>query len=214
MRAITRICPLALALCAAAAGATPDAPAELAEATSRNMSLVSSALAAHQKKVNDVATARAANIVSIDKLAIDFRQDSDREVDILQQTGGADIVKVFTALCAHGDAAALAPARRDAALAAAQADVAAAYAPLSITTDKLDSAAKTLAGLGKPPSAQERAKFLLQFAKDVRDESAKLVAASDKAKADADQKLEATTQATTAKITAIRAATAASAAAK
>lgn len=210
MKSMNCILPFALALGATAAGAAPDAPAQLAEATSRNMSMVSSALAAHQARVNDVATTRAAHIVSVDQLAIDFKQESDREVEILKQTGGTEIARVFAALCEHGDAAALAPAQREAALAAARADVASAYTPLSIATGKLDSAATTLATLGKPPTAEERAKFFLQYARDVRDESKKLAAASDATQAAADKKLDGSTQAATASVAAARSAAASS----
>jgi hypothetical protein len=182
----------------ATASAAPDAPAQLASLTSMNLAMVSSALSTHQKGTNDIAATRAAHIVSINRLSIDARQESDREVSILKQTGGTEILKVYSALCEHGDNAALASGQAAAAEAAAKSDVTAAYTPLAISTDKLDKAAKTLAGLAKEQSTEDRLKFLLQFAKDVRDESAKLEKASEAKKADADKKLDAAVEAVSA----------------
>lgn len=191
MKPMNKSLLLLLALHCAAASAEPDAPAQLAGLTAKNIAMVSSALAAHQKWMNDIASTRAAHIVSINRLSINARQESGREVSILKQTGGADILKVYAALCDHGDNAALAAGQADSAEAAAKADVVAAYTPLAIATDKLDKAAKTLAGLAKEQSTQDRLKYLLQFAKDVRDESAKLEKASKDKKADADAKSDA-----------------------
>lgn len=200
MKPVNKTWLIALALSFDAASAAPDAPAELAGVTAKNIAMVSSALAAHQKGLNDIATTRAAHIVSVNRLSTDARQQSDREVAILKQTGGAEIVKVFEALCEHGDRAALVSGQTEAAEAAAKADIATAYTPLAIATDKLDRAAKTLAVLAKQQTAQDRAKYLLQFAKDVRDESAKLSKASDSKKADADQKLNVTVEAASAAV--------------
>ena len=198
MKLMNKTWLLVLIFPCAMSSAASDAPAKLAGLTAKNVALVSSALAAHQKGVNDIAATRAAHIVSINRLSINARQETDREVSILMQTDGADIVKVFTALCAQGDTAALESAQADAAEAAAKADVAAAYTPLAIATDKLDRAAKTLAVLAKEQSTEDRLKFLLQFAKDVRDESAKLAKASSEKKADADHKFNATVEAASA----------------
>lgn len=189
MKPINKAWLILLTFQCAMANAAPDAPAQLATLTSKNLAMVSSALSAHQKGTNDIAAARVAHIVSIHRLSIDARQESDREVSILKQTGGAEMLKVYSALCEHGDNAALAAGQASAAETAAKADVTAAYTPLAISTDKLDKAAKTLAGLAKEQSTEDRLKFLLQFAKDVRDESVKLEKASEAKKADADKKL-------------------------
>jgi hypothetical protein len=192
---------VALALCLDAGRAAADAPAELAEVSARNIAMLSSALAAHQQGMNDIATTRTAHIVSVNRLAINAKQESDREVEILKQTGGAAILDIVDALRAHGDRAALARGEAEAAEAAVKADISAAYTPLAIATDKLDRAAETLAALGRQQTPRDRAKFLVQFAKDVRDESAKLSKASDDKKADADQKLSNTVAAASAAAT-------------
>ena len=189
MKRVNKAWSVALALSVGAARAAPDAPPELAALTAQNIAMLSSAISAHQAGMNDIATTRAAHIVSVSRLSVDARQSTDRELDILKQTGGAEIVKMFQALCDHGDRAALVSSQGEAAEAAAKADIAAAYTPLAFATDQLDRAANTLAGLAKKQSTRDRARTLLQFAKDVRDESAKLSQASDAAKTGADEKL-------------------------
>ena len=197
MKLMNKTWLLLLVLPCTMSNAEQDDPAKLAALTAKNVAMVSSALAAHQKGVNEIAATRAAHIVSINRLSINARQSVDRELSILKQTDGTDIVKLFTALGEQGDTAALASAQADAAEAAAQADVAAAYTPLAIATGKLDNAAKTLAAMAKEQSTEERLKFLLQFAKDVRDESAKLAKESSDKKASADKKFNATVEAAT-----------------
>lgn len=189
MKQVNKAWLIALALSVGAARAASDAPPELAALTAQNIAMLSSAISAHQAGMNDIATTRAAHIVSVSRLSMDARQSTDRELDILKETHGAEIVKLFQSLCDHGDRAALVSSQGDAAEAAAKADVAAAYAPLAFATDQLDRAANTLAGLAKKQSTQDRARTLLQFAKDVRDESAKLSQASDATKTGADEKL-------------------------
>lgn len=189
MKRVNKAWSVALALSVGVARAAPDAPPELAALTARNIAMLSSAISAHQAGMNDIATTRAAHIVSVSRLSVDARQSTDRELDILKQTGGAEIVKMFQALCDHGDRAALVSSQGEAAEAAAKADIAAAYTPLAFATDQLDRAANTLAGLAKKQSTRDRARTLLQFAKDVRDESAKLSQASDAAKTGADERL-------------------------
>lgn len=195
MKRKNKIWIIAILALSNAANAEPDAPAKLASLTSKNLAMISSALAAHQKGTNDIATTRAAHIVSIYRLSIDARQKSDREVAILKQTGGTEILKMYEALCEHGDNASLASGQAAAAEATAKADVTAAYTPLAIATDRLDKAAKTLAGLAKEQSTEDRLNFLTQFTKDVREESAKLEKASESKKASADKKLDATAEA-------------------
>ena len=195
MKHTKKITLIALSLLCRAASAAPSDAAASAELTAKNIALVSSALAAHQKGLNAIAAIRAGNILSVTRLASNAQRESDREVAILKQTGGAEIVKTFEALCEHGDSAALVSAQTEAAEAAAKADIAAAYTPLAISTEKLDRAAKTLAVLAKRQTDKDRAKYLLQFLRDTRDESEKLLKASDDKRADADKKLNVTAQA-------------------
>lgn len=181
---------IALSLLCGTASAAPGAAAESAELTAKNIALVSSALAAHQKGLNAIATTRAGHIQSVTRLAANAQRESDREVAILKQTGGAEIVKMFEVLCEHGDRAALVSAQTEAAEDAAKADIAATYTPLAISTEKLNRAAKTLAVFAKQQTDKDRAKFLLQFLRDTRDESEKLLKASDGKREDTDKKLD------------------------
>ena len=123
-------------------------------------------------------------------LAYAGHQVSINEVAVLQNTNGADIVKLYGALCEHGDKAAQASSQATAAEAAAKAEIAASYTPLKVSTEKLDRAAKTLASLSKEQTDAERAQFLVQFIKDTRDETKRLLDASEKAKKSADTQLK------------------------
>lgn len=192
MKTIKKIWLILLPILCATANAAPDAPAQLASLTSRNLAMFSTALSTHLKGTNDIAATRAAHIVSINRLSIDARQKSDREVSILKQTGGTEILKMYAVLCEQGDNAFLSSGQAAAAEAEVKADVMAAYTPLAIATDKLDKAAKTLASLAEEQSTEDRLKFMLQFAKDVRNEAAKLEKASEAKKIDADKRLEST----------------------
>lgn len=189
MKQANRTLLIVPSLLCAAAFAAPNAADQSAELTAKNIALVSSALTAHQNSVNAMATTRAAHILSVIRLGANAQRESDREVAILNRTGGDGIVKVFEALRDHGDQAALIFSQTAAAEAAAKADIAAAFTPLAISTEKLDRAAKTLAVLAKQQTDKERAKFLLQFLKDTRDESEKLAKASASAQSGADKKL-------------------------
>ena len=189
MSSLNKILLIALLLLSGVARGEPDAADKSADLTAKNIALVSSALTTHQKGINAIAATRSAHIVSVVGLAAKASRESDREIAILKQTDGTSIVKVYEALCEVGDQAALASAQAVSAEAATKADIAAAYTPLAISTDKLDRAAKTLATLATQQSDTDRAKFLLQFLKDTRDESEKLAKASKDAKDDADKKL-------------------------
>jgi hypothetical protein len=185
----------ALALVCAAATAEPNAAEESAELTAKNIALVSSALAAHQKGVNAMAATRAENILSVTRLASNAQSEVEREVAVLKQTGGAGIVGMFDALREYGDRAALLASQADAAEAAAKADITGAYTPLGISTEKLDAAAKTLAVLAKQQTQQERARYLVHFLRDTRDESRKLLNASEDKRDTADKDLDAAAKA-------------------
>lgn len=183
---------VALALFGGRADAAPDAAAASADLASKHIAVVSSALTAFHKGLNATAESRARHILSVRTLAFNGQQQSDREVYVLKQTDGTERVKLFEALREHGDKAALASSKAEAAEAAARAEIAAAYTPLDISTEKLDKAAKTLAALAKQQSDSERVSFITQFLKDTRDETKKLMDDSKKASDKADKKLAST----------------------
>lgn len=193
---------VALALHAGRAVAAPDAAAASAELAAKHIAVVSSALTAFQTGLNATAESRDRHILSVRILAFNGRQQSDREVDVLKQTDGTKLVKLFEALREHGDKAALASSKAEAAEAAARAEIAGAYTPLEISTEKLDKAAKTLAALAKQQSDSERASFIAQFLKDTRDETKKLMDDSKKASDKADKKLASTAASAATSITA------------
>ena len=186
---------VALALLGGRAIAAPDAAAASAELAAKHIAVVSSALTAFQKGLNATAESRARHILSVRTLARSGRRQIDRELDVLRQTDGTDLVKLFEALREHGDKAALASSQALAAEAAAREEIAAAYKPLEISTEKLDKAAKTLAALAKQQSDAERAAFLAQFLKDTRDETKKLMDDSKQASDKADKGLASTASA-------------------
>ena len=107
-------------------------------------------------------------------MASEGQLEVDREIVVLNQTGGGNLVKLLGALREHAEKAAAAPARIDAAEAHARKDIMAVYTPLSIPTDKLDSAAKKLATLAKEKSDKDRLAFLRAYFKETRDEVKKL----------------------------------------
>lgn len=179
-----------LSLLAGRAIAAPDAAAESAALAAKNMAYVSTSLTAFEKGLNATAANRAAHILTIRNLGYAGQQVSVGEVAVLRKTDGTDIVKLYEALCEHGDKAAQAPSQAAAAETAAKAEVAASYTPLKISTEKLDSAAKTLASLSKEQTDAERAKFLVQFFNDARSETKRLLEASEQAKTKADTQLK------------------------
>ncbi len=179
-----------LSLLAGRAMAAPDAAAALAELTAKNMAHVSSALTDFETRLSATASTRASHILSVRNLAYTGHQVSINEVAVLQKTDGGEIVKLFEALCDYGDKAALASSQAAAAQAAAKAEIAASYTPLKISTEKLDRAAKSMASLSKEQTDAERAKFLVQFLKDTRDETKRLLEGSEKAEKKGDALLK------------------------
>ncbi|MDO9236470.1 MAG: hypothetical protein Q7U28_10640 [Aquabacterium sp.] len=163
-----------LCVVAGAAQAETSAPAQAADLTAMNIALVSASLGQYQKGVNEIVASRVALMRSVHRMAAEARIAVDREVAVLKQTGGADLVKLFDALREHGNQAALVQAQINAVEAAAKADIAAAYAPLAISTEKLDQAAQKFAALAKQQTGKERAQFDLQFLKDTKAETDKL----------------------------------------
>lgn len=184
-----------LALVAGRAVAAPDAAAASAELAAKHVAIASAALAAFEKGLNATASVRVAHINSVRTLAYNGQTETEREIAILRETDGTDIIKMFEALVAHGDKAALASSQAEAAEAATKAELGAAFSPLSISTEKLDRAALTLAGLAKQQTSEERAAFLIQFFKDTRTETKKLLDDSKKARDEAEAKLDATSAA-------------------
>lgn len=165
--------------------AAPDAAQELAALAAKNMAYVSTSLTTFGEGVNSTAATRAAHILTVRKLAYAGNQITASEVAVLQKTDGGDIVKLFEALVEHGDKASQASSQAAAADAAAKAEIAASYTPLKISTEKLDSAAKTLSKLSKEQTDVERAQFLVQFLKDTRDETKRLLEEAKQADAKA-----------------------------
>lgn len=193
----TSLLCLLLLLLAEHAIAEPDAAAQSADLAAKNMAYVSSALATFEKGLNTTASTRAAHILAVRNLGYAGNQVSINEVAVLQQTGGADLVKLYGALREHGDNAAKAYSQAAAADAAAKAEIAASYTPLKISTEKLDRAAKALATLAKEQTDAERAEFLVKFFKDTRDETKRLLEASEQAKTKADAQIGQKTAAAT-----------------
>jgi hypothetical protein len=136
--------------------------------------MVSAKLAEHQKNINQIFSKRIALITSVERMAAEGRLEVDREIIVLQQTGGGNLVKLFDSLREHAEKAAAAPAQIDAAEAQARKDIMAVYKPLSIPTDKLDSAAKKLAALAKEKSDKDRLSFLRSYFRETRDDIKKL----------------------------------------
>ena len=182
----TLVILLSLSLSAGQAIAAPDAAAESAALAAKNMAYVSTSLTASEKGLNATAATRAAHILTVRNLGDAGHQVIVGEVAVLQKTNGTDIVKLYEALCEHGDKAAQASSKAAAAEAAAKAEIAASYTPLKISTEKLDSAAKTLASLSKEQTDTERAQFLVQFFNDTRDETKRLLETSEQAKTKAE----------------------------
>lgn len=165
---------IALLLSVAMAQAAASEIEELAKAAGTNIGLVSTKLSEHQKNINQIFLKRIVLIASVERMAAEGRLEVDREIIVLKQTGGGNLVKLLDALREHAEDAAAAPARIDAAEAQARKDIMAVYQPLSIPTDNLDSAAKKLAALAKEKSDKDRLSFLRSYFKEARDEAKKL----------------------------------------
>src|SRR5688500_10699 len=138
---------IALLLSAAMTQAAASEVEELAKAAGTNIGLVSTKLSEHQKNINQIFSQRIALIASVERMAAEGRREVDREMIVLMQNGGGNLVKLLDALREHAEDAAAAPVRIDAAEAQARNYIMAVYQPLSISTDILDSAAKKLATL-------------------------------------------------------------------
>lgn len=183
-----KICIFAALLWSAIASAE-NAVQELAITTGTNLALISGKLAEHQKGVNEVAARRIDVIAWLERLAAERRLLVDRELIILQQTGGGDLVKLFDGARTLGDKAAASPAALDAVQVRAKAELTEGYTPLAISTDKLDQAAKALAALAKTSSNEAYLKFLGAYFKDVRASIDKLKQESASSKQKGDQKM-------------------------
>lgn len=179
-----------LSLLAGRAMAAPDAAAESAALAAKNMAYVSTSLTAFEKGLNATAATRSAHILTVRNQGYAGHQVSVGEVAVLQKTDGTDIVRLYEALCEHGDKAAQASSQATVTETAANADIAASYTPLKISIEKLDSAAKTLASLSTEQTDAERAQFLVQFLNDTRDETKRLLEAAEQAKTKADMQLK------------------------
>lgn len=189
---IFRTIALLLSCCAVTAWAESAVP-DLAEVTGTNIGFVSAKLTEHQQGINAIALKRIDLIASVERMAAERRLSVDREIATLKQTGGADLVKLLDALRDHADKAAAAPTQLDAVQAQAIKDITSVYKPLTVSTNKLDSAAKSLASLAKVKTREERAKFLISYLKEARDDVNKLKQKSTASKDSGDQALDSKT---------------------
>lgn len=178
-----------------------NAPQKLSERTATNIAVISASLSQNQQAINTMVTERADAIVAISRLAAQARVKADRDLVILANTAGGPLVKAMDDLRKQADAAALVPQRLDAADASLRAEVLAAAAPGALSVDKLDAAAKKLAQLAKPRSAQERLEEYALFVQDTK-------AAVDKLQAEAAAKSDAASKKTDTAVIAAKSATA------
>jgi hypothetical protein len=157
-----------------ASGCSSNRPArELATTTSTNIDAISSRLKDFQKMANSITDKRNEAIVAIEVSAASERLVIDGELDTLRQTGAAETAKLFDVLRLHSEKASATAGQLEQFRAQTSKEVAALTAPLVISTSKLEQAAKTLAALGADEPAEDRAAFLLDFVKAVRDETKK-----------------------------------------
>jgi len=183
----------AIVLSCLAMGARAQSPgAALSDATAKNLALVSASLQQHQAGLDDQVKRRVELILSVHKMSIGSRMSIERERNILAQTDGQALLKLFDALAEHGDNAAQVPARSDALLAQARAEIEASFAPIAISTAKLDEAAMKLTVLAQEQTAMERAASFRQFFKDVMAANEKAQADSEQKKADGNQSMDKT----------------------
>lgn len=180
--AIVFVATVTIGVSARADTATRD----LAQVTGTNIGFVAGKLAEHQQGINDISSKRIELIASVERLRAEARMKIDREVSVLNLTGGTNLVKLLDALRASADSAAAAPALLDTLQAKVRADLLAVYKPLAISTDKLNESAKTLATLGKPKSDAERVTFLISYLKEVREDAKKLEKESEVKKKEGD----------------------------
>jgi hypothetical protein len=162
--------PACLALAPAISLAADPPVDELARLTGAVIANVSTKLSEHQRETNAANQRRAQLIAVVVRQAAEGQQIIDNDLLVLKNTGGAETVKIFTAMREYGDQAALAPAQFEAAQAAALADATSAIKPLSLSTEKLDAAAKGLGQLGTFKTSKERLAFLRGYLHDTREQ--------------------------------------------
>lgn len=162
--------PACMALAPAISLAADPPVDELARLTGAVIANVSAKLSEHQRETNAANQRRAQLIASVVRQAAEGQQIIDSDLLVLKNTGGAETVKLFAAMREHGDQAAFAPAQLDAAQAAALADASSAIKPLSLSTEKLDAAAKGLGQLGTPKTSKDRLAFLRGYLHDTREQ--------------------------------------------
>jgi hypothetical protein len=164
---------------------------DLAKQTGINLGLVSSKLAEHQKKTNDMYAKRIDIITSVERLAAEGRYAVDRELAVLKLTGGANVAKLLNVLHEDANQVAAAPAQFSALEDQTRKDATASVTPLSISTDKIDSAAKNLGTLAKGKSHKEWLEFMRDYFKDTREDIDKLQADGAKSKQGGDDAMSA-----------------------
>jgi hypothetical protein len=140
----------------------------LEKLTGTSIALLSGMLSEYQKQLSDVKSKRTDIIVAVERMAADGQFQVDREVGILKQTGGETVVKVLDAIRDHAVKAASASDQLDIVQAQVEKEITAIYKPLSISTEKLDVAAKMLATLASEKTLEENFEFLASYLMEVR----------------------------------------------
>lgn len=182
MKTITLVLLLAAVIDASAE--ERSATEQLSDLAAKNIAAISSSLSQHQRIVNDMVAQRADAIVQVYHLAAVARVRVDRELTILANTKGDQLVKIFDDISQQGAAAALAPQQVSTLENAVRAEVMAAAIPGALSVEKLDAAAKKLALLAKERPPAERFAESARFFRDTK-------TAADKLQAEAETKANA-----------------------
>jgi Zn-dependent oligopeptidase len=160
--------------------------AALAYTASVNLAAVSAMLTQNQKDVDSMIAARTDAIVARERAAAAARNRVAHEFDVYNMTRSSGLVNNLKAMIHSGDRADAEPGELDAMEAALRADVKANAALPTLSTEKIDEAAKKLAVLAEERSSKERAEDAIAFFKATKKEVKKLEAAARDARNKAD----------------------------
>lgn len=189
-------CSIALTASTASRADSKDVQ-ELASVTAAAVASISAKLTDYQRRSSAAAERRVLLIAVVERTAAERTLEVSRELEILKNSGGVDLVKMFVSLQEHGNRVAAEPAQVETAFASAVRDVQASYKPLSVSTDKIDAAAKGLASLGAPSSSKERFSFLKSYISETRKEIRELESAASESGDEADKSLGVATKSVT-----------------
>jgi hypothetical protein len=162
----------------------------LAQVTGVNLGILSAKLSQHQREMNSTMSQRIENVGALARLAANAQFTVERELTIMSQTEGGELVDWFNQVREGSDKAAAVPAQLDAAQLQAKTDILALYAPLAISTESIDASAKALAKLSKEKTRGERAAFFISYFKELRGEINTLKQQSEDSKSKADAAAE------------------------